>query len=249
MTVGESNPVLKIESVFCTKWSGGAFRVAGRPYSALTFRVSGSAVIKGGEKEYRVNPGEILYLPQGMEYTAKYTDTEVVVIHFVTQKNDAEIKVYSLQNTEWVFKLFLSALQLWHSRNPSYFVHTLGKLYTLLGTLSEAETASVLPRYFVQAVSLIHTHFKDSGLNIDWLCEKAGIGKTVFRQLFKKYYQKTPTEYITDLRIENARNLIFSGTAVEIAALQSGFNDPKYFARVVKKKCGCTPRAFKTLGK
>jgi AraC-like DNA-binding protein len=36
---------------------------------------------------------------------------------------------------------------------------------------------------------------------------------------------------------------------IEDAACESGFNDPKYFARVVKKHFGCTPRDLKLYGK
>jgi AraC-like DNA-binding protein len=81
------------------------------------------------------------------------------------------------------------------------------------------------------------------------VCEAAGIGTTVFRQLFKRYYQKTPMEYITQLRLEHARNQISGGMPIELAAAESGFADPKYFARVVKKNLGCTPRDLKKYGK
>lgn len=67
--------------------------------------------------------------------------------------------------------------------------------------------------------------------------------------LFQKYYDKTPIEYITQLRLEHARNLIACGMVIEQAAEKSGFNDSKYFARVVKKYLGCTPRELKNYGK
>lgn len=67
--------------------------------------------------------------------------------------------------------------------------------------------------------------------------------------MFKKYYLKTPVEYITDLRLEYARNLISGNMPIEQAALGSGFSDPKYFARVVKKNFGCTPKDLKMFGK
>ena len=81
------------------------------------------------------------------------------------------------------------------------------------------------------------------------VCAETGISATLFRKLFKKHYQKTPTEYITSLRLEYARNLISSGMAIKNAAYESGFNDPKYFARVVKKCLNCTPRDLKDYGR
>jgi AraC-like DNA-binding protein len=55
--------------------------------------------------------------------------------------------------------------------------------------------------------------------------------------------------YITELRLEHARNRIAGGVPIERAAAESGWGDAKYFARVVKKYFGCTPRDLKNYGK
>lgn len=84
--------MLRIVEVDHLGWNGGYFKVAAREYSALAFRITGTAVIGSGGSEYPVNSNDILYLPQNMEYTADYTDTEMIVIHFVTAVPDAEWK-------------------------------------------------------------------------------------------------------------------------------------------------------------
>ena len=106
-----------------------------------------------------------------------------------------------------------------------------------------------LPQNFVNAVCEIMSSFKNSDISVSLVCKNAGICETSFRELFKKYYIKTPIEFITDLRIENAKGLISNGLSVEAAAYESGFNDPKYFAQIVKKKLGCTPSELKQLVK
>ena len=69
-------------------------------------------------------------------------------------------------------------------------------------------------------ISFINSNYKNNALSIDMVCAKAGISATLFRKLFKKYYQKTPTEYITSLRLEYARKLISGGMAIENAAYE-----------------------------
>jgi two-component system response regulator YesN len=101
-----------------------------------------------------------------------------------------------------------------------------------------------LPEYFLRAVSCIQDHFTDHQLSIPGICKEAYL-----RTLFHQNYGKTPTEYITELRLEHARNLISCGASVEAAAGESGFSGPKYFARVVKKHFGCTPRNLRSYGK
>lgn len=249
MLYNGDNPILRIVGVEHMVWSGGTFQVAPRPYSALAFRIAGSARIQSGGQEYSIQTNDVLYLPQRVGYTAEYTDTQMLVIHFETARDDRQIQVYSFQNGEELYKRFLKARSLWEQKEPGYEVYTLAQLYTVLGMLLERETKTNLPAHFLKAVSLINARYKENGVRVNELCSQAGISPTVFRQLFRKHYQKTPVAYITDLRLDNARSLIAGGLSIENAAYESGFNDPKYFARVVKKRFGCTPRDLKTYGK
>lgn len=249
MLYNGNDPILRILGVEHMRWSAGIFHVKPREHSALAFRIAGNAVIGSGEKEYYVNTNDILYLPQNMAYTAQYTDTEMIVVHFVTAQDDAEAEVYSFEDGQQIYKMFLRLLSLWKSREPGYAVYSMAQLYAVLGTILEKETKASMPEYFLRAISFINAHYKDSELTVDMVCAEAGIGATVFRQLFKGHYHKTPVQYITELRLEYARNLISRGASIENAAFESGFNDPKYFARIVKKYFGCTPRDLKAYGK
>ena len=243
------NPILRIVDIAHLSWQSGSYQVAPREFSALAFRISGSATIRCCTGEHCVQTNEILYLPQNMGYTATYTDTEMIAIHFVTLQDDKDVETYTFQNGGELYKQFLKVLNLWREKAPGFSVSAMGQLYSILGTIFEWETKSNLPPHFLKAVSLINSGYRSNTISIGDVCAQAGISATVFRQLFQKYYQKNPTEYLTELRLEYARNLIAGGMSVENAAYESGFNDPKYFARVVKKRFGCTPRAFKRYGK
>lgn len=244
-----NNPILKIIGVEHMCWKGGVFDIKPREYSALAFRISGNATIITGGNAYYIHSNDILYMPQNIAYKAEYTDTEMLVIHFVTLENDSDMEVYSFQNVEQIYKMFLSALSFWKKKEPGYYVYTLSQLYMILGVILEKSTKTNQPQHFLDAMSFINSNYRNSTLSIDRICAEVGISATVFRQLFKKYYQETPTEYITGLRLEYARSLISNGASIENATYESGFNDPKYFARVVKKHFGCTPRELKNYGK
>lgn len=249
MLLDGDNPVLSVEGVLCSVCADGKYAVSPRPYSSLTFRVRGNLTVEGGGKTQTVSTNDILYIPQGVGYTAEYFDNEGIVIHFVTQKGGSEIEVFSFENGEALYKTFSKALHLWKSKEPGFRFKVMGLLYDILGTLSENSAKVSLPLFFLKGVSYINQSYRDGGLSVDGVCRNAGVSATVFRRLFREHYNKTPTEYITDLRLEYARNLIASGASVDEAATASGFNDPKYFARVVKKRLGCTPRDFKSFGK
>lgn len=243
------NAIFNIVGVEYMKWKGDTFHISPRNYSALAFRISGTATITVDKKAYYVSENDILYLPQDVAYIAQYSDTEMLVIHFQTAVSDQTPEVYSLAHTQQIYEAFLRARVLWQRKAPGFKAFVQAQLYYILGLLCENETITKMPKHFLQAVSYINENYTDSTISIDRICKYVGISPTSLRLLFQKYYQKTPTEYISNLRLEYARNLISCGISVENTAEQSGFHDSKYFARVVKKHLNCTPRELKLHGK
>ena len=243
------NPICSVEGVEHLSWQAGSFEIQPREYSALAFRLDGSASITAAGKEYFVDTNDLLYLPQNLAYTARYTDTEMMVIHFKTAQDDPAPQVFPFSESGIVYKNFLSAHTLWKNKAPGHPALILSNLYEILGQLWEQQTLEQLPEPFLKAVSFINHHFRENGLSVGDVCANVGISATYLRQFFKKHYQKTPVEYITNLRLEHARTLISCGATVEEAATESGFGDTKYISRIVKKHFGCTPRELKTYGK
>lgn len=243
------NHITEIIGVDHIKWKEQYCTVMPREYSALAFRIKGSGIIYYNENNISINTNDILYLPQNIGYTAEYSDSELIVIHFKTQISDNIAEVFSFENTEKIYKLFLEALNIWQNKSLGYKILTLSILYKILGTIYKETQKHNLPRNFINAVSIINSGYKDNSLSIKQVCLEAQISETYFRKLFSEYYKKTPITYINELRIEYARNLISGGMSIDNAAYESGFNDPKYFARTVKKHFDCTPRELKLFGK
>ncbi len=244
-----SNPTLQIIGVSELKWKGYTYDVPKRPYSVISFRMKGSAKITAADKTCSISEGDVLYVPQNVDYTAQYTDTETIVIHFITSVDERDMKAFKLKNPEKLRRLFEKANSLWQEKNTGYYLSTFSVFYDILSALLKNETETDLPKWFLEAVAYINESFRDNGLSLEQICRETGISQSAFRSLFKAYYLKTPIDYIIDLRLEYARSLIAEGMSVENAAYESGFNDPKYFARTVKKRMGCTPRDLKTYGK
>ena len=244
-----TDPVLRIESVDRLSWGAQTCRVKARDYSALAFRVRGEAVIRTGEGAVRAGTGDLLYLPRGVDYDAEYTDTEILVIHFVTAGKDRAVEVCRPADPERFHRRFLSALGLWQNRGAGASALVMAELYRVLGEAALSAGEKGPPAAFTEAVKLIHARFREPGLYVGEVCRAAGLGETRFRALFSQYYQKSPVAYLTELRLEYARALLAGGRTVEEAAGSSGFRDPKYFARVVKKTWGCTPRDLRSYGK
>lgn len=243
-----NNPVREILTVGRFSWNARSLAVEPRPFCALAFRLEGGGYLRCGGRTYTLEPGTVLYMPQNLGYEHDYTRTDILLFHFIAEKNDPVPEVYRLKNADEVQRQFQRAMDIWEEKGPGYMGKCMSILYKILGLLAENEAAIRLPPHFMEAVRLLGEHYRSSDLRIGDICTQAAISQTVFRQLFKKHYGKTPMDHVTDLRLENARNLIAGGTSVETAALDSGFSDAKYFSRVVKQRLGCTPRQLKTYG-
>ena len=67
-----------------------------------------------------------------------------------------------------------------------------------------------------------------------------------FARVFKKNTNITPHEYLLNVRIQNAKKLLYaSGQSVEDIAKSCGFNSTSHFIRVFKKYTNITPKQFR----
>ena len=72
-------------------------------------------------------------------------------------------------------------------------------------------------------------------------------GKSTLCDIFKRTYGKTIIEYHTELKINEAKRMIFEHKmSVSEVAARLGFESPEYFSRTFHKYVGMSPRAFRT---
>ena len=248
MFCDSENLSIKLMSVIRMSWKGGFFRVAPRKHSAFIYRVSGRGVFTVDGKEIISNSGDVFFMPQNKAYDVDYTDGELIAFHFTTDEIFTAAENYSTDKSDKLYKMFMQAEIAYNSRCAGYKNRAVSLFYEILATLCECN-ANEFPPTISYATAYIQKNFKDCSLCVSDICHECGIGQTALRNNFRKYLKKSPVEYITELRLENARGLILTGASVERAAIDSGFCDPKYFSRLVKKHFGCTPKALNQYGR
>ncbi|UOQ44419.1 response regulator [Halobacillus salinarum] len=85
-------------------------------------------------------------------------------------------------------------------------------------------------------------------LTLEELAEHVSLNPYYFSKLFKERFQKSFIDYLTELRISKAQELLTTTDKPlkEISAVV-GYKDPNYFSRVFKKKIGSTPTQFREM--
>ncbi|MFC4601382.1 AraC family transcriptional regulator [Cohnella hongkongensis] len=77
------------------------------------------------------------------------------------------------------------------------------------------------------------------------LADMAGVSADYYSKAFKKRLNKSPIEYLTDIRIAQAKRLLAqSGESLRSIAQRVGFSDEFYFSRKFKAEIGCSPRTY-----
>ncbi len=102
-----------------------------------------------------------------------------------------------------------------------------------------------LYKRIVQAKLFIDTNFADK-IDIDHISDEAFFSKFHFIRLFKQIYGKTPHQYLTSVRIDNAVLLFQKGKPVSDVCFAVGFDSLSSFSGLFKKNIGVSPSIFLT---
>ncbi|MBJ6362553.1 helix-turn-helix domain-containing protein [Paenibacillus sp. GCM10012307] len=82
-------------------------------------------------------------------------------------------------------------------------------------------------------------------MSIKLLAEQANMGSRQYTYLFKELTGVTPSDYVTELRINQAKTqLLSSNDQVSTIARNAGFQDVYYFSRRFKQMVGLSPKHF-----
>lgn len=96
-----------------------------------------------------------------------------------------------------------------------------------------------------QAIAYIELHFHQE-ITLEDLSREVGLSKSYLSTLFKKEIGKSIVEYITELRMAKAKELILkSDLKIFEIAEKVGINDPKYFSKLFKRTVGLSPNEYK----
>jgi AraC-like DNA-binding protein len=103
-----------------------------------------------------------------------------------------------------------------------------------------------LYRRLSRARRLIDSSF-DSPLNLDAISSEACFSRYHFIRLFKRVFNRTPHQYLTEKRIERAKELLASShLSVTDVCFEVGFQSLGSFSTLFHKRVGASPLIYRT---
>ena len=227
-------------------------RAVGREYDGFIYILDGCCKYTFDDGTcFTVQKNEILYLAKNARYRMDISCGKYEFIYFNFEFDDNSTRLsrkYSVKNHMEVKNIFFRLKNNFETKKGlSVCMADVYRIYSIICKSTENTYLSSGSRYKIKkAEEYISSRLLDDSLSIGEIAGHLNISEVYLRKLFKNQLGCSPSEYITQHRLDNAANLLSSGMfTVEEAALQSGFSSISYFCHIFKLHKGTTPGAYK----
>lgn len=227
-------------------------KINGRHSDAFVYILSGSCKYVFDDKtEFTANAGDIIYLAHKAVYTMYIFSPKYRFIFCDFEFNTTEKRKSAIftpeKSAENLFYKLLSFNLKMPNTSFAEMLSTLYKIYSCAilsqKTLTPVDTTS---QKISQIKEFIDQNYADVNLSVSILAEKTDLSEVYLRKLFKQEFLETPSQYITNVRLEKAKSLMkYPFLTLEDCAKQCGFSSLQYFCRVFKSSTGISPNKFR----
>lgn len=216
----------------------------------MILTLSGTGTAGAGTRRTSFEPGTVLVVPPGMPH---FTDAEGYFEDIFVQLEEPRWprdQCLVLRDYKGDMKKLITMLYENYVQREAGYGQVVESLMRCLCQYVDKYTRDRFRFPFVRELMDILTgNLGNSGLSIPTEAARLGVSFEYLRHCFKQDTGTTPLAYLTMMRIEQAKELLWHRefcTVEEIAA-QCGFSDPYYFSRSFKKAVGMSPRAYRSL--
>ena len=103
-------------------------------------------------------------------------------------------------------------------------------------------------KFFMDSITYIIKNY-NKHLTIDALAHASGLSRTSYIKRFRETTGKSPKQFITHLRIAEAKRLLSSDVSLSKIAEETGFYDTSHFMKTFTSITGISPADYKALDK
>jgi len=150
------------------------------------------------------------------------------------------------ENWTLIRRAFREIFQEFMMRMPGYEDQCAAKLMEILVSLGRSVSGRIVTsNRFAELLGYIHSHFTEK-LCIAELAASEHLSVSRFRDVFHNTFGCSPMEYIMDLRIRYAQDLLID-TNLSIGEISQlcGYSDALYFMRLFQKKNGVSAMTYR----
>ena len=218
-------------------------------YYELVYNVSGSNVLYSVDgKQYTLRRGDVIFFPSEHFHSGIFNLTDIYSVRLVVQIdssvwNAAKMKTEIVWSDEplliesgtvakWDFRgLFERMAQTAYTHKTAQgliYESQVTELQLLVNQfVAEQGTSAFKAKSDIvnRAEKYLQQNFTNPQLSVDDVANFACVSREHLSRMFKSYTLETLHEYLTDLRMQQCRQLIADGNSIFEASISSGFSD------------------------
>ncbi len=238
---------IKIDSAFFMDWEKKTATANPRKFDAISFRVKGKAEYEYDGKTIQIDKYDILFVPANFGYRLNaLKEEEVFVVHFYIEGSSFhDLDVFTPLNPDVFERLFSEMAEVWKKKSVGYPARLKSLFYEIVWQIAvqdEKKKLATKPRKFSEALQYMRDNFTSPETTVETTAKHVKTSAVYLRKIFKKELGSAPLKVLNDMRMDYAEKLLKSGYyKIEELSFLAGFNDPKYFSLLYKKKTGVPP--------
>lgn len=221
-----------------------------RRFYALVYKAVGKTEYIHNGKSYIADEKHVVLIPPGKPYVYNILELgSCIQIEFESEKEVEDFEVYNVLDTVKIHRLFTELVQLWAAKSSGYKLEMLSVVYKLLHSICVFSSLDYgvqkKEKALMPAVKYIRENYSKTDISNENLADIAGMSTVYFRKLFTKRYGVSPMRYLSNIKIDAAKNLLLSNNfSVSDIAEAVGFSNVYSFSRAFKKATGQSPTEF-----
>lgn len=241
-------------------------------YFELSMVLKGCQVITIDGKTYEQLPGDItLVLPDQVHkmevqksaslefFVMIFNINDPMFTNWLKYKNENFFPVGSKLNTIISPKLKTILNKFIVLNGPSKRMHILAMVYDLCSTLTDLmeNDTPIKPGAFtlaqkiaekIEVLSTLHSTLKkDENTSIQQIADDLGVSLSYCNRIFHKFYEMSPRQYLSELKLREAKKLLEQDYPILQVAEILGFGDSAQFSRQFKRWTNLSPSAYKKI--
>lgn len=244
--------ITQTEYIFHMKRPQGfTFSKGAQDYHTMAIILGGSAQYRMHKEVFTVQKGDVVFFRQGTQYSAKVISNEpwehiVVGFHADRAPDALPNGVCQLSHRSRFEELFRQAYSVWSSCGFGYKIQTKAILHHILFSLIQENISHLFGsnntlQALKTATDYVEQNYRER-ITVEDLAARSGYSPSHFTRVFSQVYNASPIQYVNQIRIMHAKNLLRTGqyTMSQIAQ-ECGFSNVYYFSRCFKQITGTTP--------
>ena len=234
--------------------ANGALKFKSRRSHAVVMYLNGKCNYLYPEQNisFLAQQGSVVFLPEANNYAIEPEgDSDCICINFhCPEMMNVTPFCLCLDDSAHAQMLFEKCITTWTNHEIGWKFECTAYLYRIFAELQKNTECDRAKRHTIlelrKAYEYIHEHYRMQDLSIAEIAKMCNMSERSFRTKFKFAYNMPPMQYITNLRLSYAEELLqnFPHLTVTDIASACGYSDVFYFSRLFKQYYHVSPSHY-----